>query len=103
MEGGDVMSQWIWGIASATQLGWGIRSLTKGYSGDTRFMPLKAFAVASLFLGSAASSSVLLLKHNGIHKVEDLVEAGANLRAKLGLRQHTQNKNMDDSRQKAQS
>ncbi|CAL0304627.1 unnamed protein product [Lupinus luteus] len=103
MVGGDVMNECLWGVASVTQFGWGVRSLTKGYSGDTRFMPLKAFAVASLFLGSAASASVLILKHSGIHKVEDLVEAGANLRAKLGLRQRTQNKNLDDSRQKAQS
>ncbi|XP_019459390.1 PREDICTED: uncharacterized protein LOC109359253 isoform X2 [Lupinus angustifolius] len=85
-------SEWIWGVATATQFGFGVRSLTKGYSGDNRFMPLKAFAVASLFLGSAASASVLILKYNGIHKVEDLVEAGANLRAKLGIRQRTQNK-----------
>ncbi|KAK7256439.1 hypothetical protein RIF29_29886 [Crotalaria pallida] len=89
MEGIDV-SEWMWGVASAAQLGWGVRSFSKGFVGDTRFMPLKAFAVASLFVGSAASASVLILKHNHIQKVEDLVEAGANLRAKLGLPQRTQ-------------
>ncbi|OIW01165.1 hypothetical protein TanjilG_17722 [Lupinus angustifolius] len=69
-------SEWIWGVATATQFGFGVRSLTKGYSGDNRFMPLKAFAVASLFLGSAASASVLILKYNGIHKKVEWVERG---------------------------
>ncbi|KAL2336867.1 hypothetical protein Fmac_011313 [Flemingia macrophylla] len=84
--------QWWWGMASAAQMGLGMRSFAKGYAGDSRFMPLKAFAVASLFVCSAASASVLLLQANGIYKVEDLMEAGANLRAKLGLPPRTQNK-----------
>ncbi|KAL1314860.1 uncharacterized protein LOC110263561 isoform X2 [Arachis ipaensis] len=78
-------TQWLWGAATAAQLGWGLRSYTQGFTGDSRFMPVKAFAVASLFVGSAASASVLILRSNGIHKVDDLIEAGANLRAKLGL------------------
>ncbi|KAK7373473.1 hypothetical protein VNO80_06882 [Phaseolus coccineus] len=81
-----------WGVAAAAQMGLGIRSFAKGYAGDSRFMPLKAFTVASLFLGSAASASVLLLQANGINGVQDLIEAGANLRAKLGLPPRTQNK-----------
>ncbi|KAK7293259.1 hypothetical protein RJT34_16122 [Clitoria ternatea] len=95
MEEGGI--QWGWGVASAAQMGLGIRSYAKGYAGDSRFMPFKAFAVASLFLGSAASASVLLLQANGIHTVEDLMVAGANLRAKLGLPPRTQNKNVSDS------
>ncbi|XP_047177783.1 uncharacterized protein LOC124844818 isoform X1 [Vigna umbellata] len=89
--------QWWWGVAAAAQMGLGMRSYAKGYAGDSRFMPLKAFTVASLFLGSAASASVLLLQSNGINGVEDLMEAGANLRAKLGLPPRTQNKKMDYS------
>lgn len=84
--------KWWWGVASAAQMGLGMRSFAKGYAGDSRFMPLKAFAVASLFVGSAASASLLILQANGIHKVEDLMEAGANLRAKLGLPPRTQDK-----------
>ncbi|RDX66285.1 hypothetical protein CR513_54952, partial [Mucuna pruriens] len=147
----DGGAQWWWGVASAAQMGLGMRTYAKGYAGDSRLMPFKAFAVASLFLGSAASASVLLLQANGIHRVllslpfhflidlllkvfqhyvdtmcctrypkqpfsfchqhltwdfvvcriichnldnivEDLIEAGANLRAKLGLPPRTQNK-----------
>ncbi|WVZ04899.1 hypothetical protein V8G54_018245 [Vigna mungo] len=149
--------QWWWGVAAAAQMGLGMRSYAKGYAGDSRFMPLKAFTVASLFVGSAASASILLLQSNGINggspfcfgwkddghvfvalnlkeglmpveflgsasyqgslslkedssvytaarvgrkklwwfsyfEVEDLMEAGANLRAKLGLPPRTQNK-----------
>ncbi|CAJ1779713.1 unnamed protein product [Sphenostylis stenocarpa] len=88
----DSRIQWWWGVASAAQMGLGMRSLAKGYAGDSRFMPFKAFTVASLFVGSAASASVLLLQANGINGVEDVMEAGANLRAKLGLPPRTQNK-----------
>ncbi|XP_061365030.1 uncharacterized protein LOC133308427 [Gastrolobium bilobum] len=95
-EGGGSVSggwsQWVWSVSSIAQMGLGIRSYRKGYAGDSGLMPLKAFAVASLFIGSAASASVVLLQANGIHKVEDLLEAGANLRAKLGLPPRTQNK-----------
>ncbi|XP_027336121.1 uncharacterized protein LOC113850017 [Abrus precatorius] len=90
-------SQWCWGAASATQIGLGLRYYAKGYAGDSRHMPFKAFAVASLFVGGAASATAVLLQANGIRRVEDLMEAGANLRAKLGLPPRTQNKNMDDS------
>jgi len=61
--------QWWWGVAAAAQMGLGMRSFAKGYAGDSRFMPLKAFTVASLFVGSAASTSVLLLQANGINGV----------------------------------
>jgi len=58
-----------WGVAAAAQMGLGIRSFAKWYAGDLRFMPLKAFTVSSLFLGSASSASVLLLQANGINGV----------------------------------
>ncbi|XP_057437228.1 uncharacterized protein LOC130729467 isoform X2 [Lotus japonicus] len=85
--------QWWWGVASAAQMGLAVRSFAKGCAEDSaRLMPLKAFTVASLFVGSAASASFLLLQVNGINGVEDLIKAGANLRAKLGLPRRTQNK-----------
>lgn len=73
-NGGDndkicINSHWYWAIASVSQLGWAVSSYRKGYTGDHRFMPLKAFAVASLFLGASASASVAFLKVSGIHKV----------------------------------
>lgn len=95
--GGGGGIQWLWGVASAAQMGLGVRSYRKGHAGDSCLMPLKAFTVASLFIGSAASASVFILHANGIHGVDDLIEAGANLRAKLGLRPRTPNKNMDES------
>ncbi|XP_058739502.1 uncharacterized protein LOC131611526 [Vicia villosa] len=88
---------WLWAVASAGQMGWGVRSYLKGYPGDSCLMPLKAFTVASLFIGSAASASIFILQSNGIHGVDDLIGAGANLRAKLGLRPRTPNKNLDES------
>ena len=58
-----------WAAASAAQLGWGIASFRKGYAGHSNLMPLKAFAVASLFVGAAASASLATLHASGIHKV----------------------------------
>lgn len=66
--GGGGGIQWWWGLASAAQMGLGIRSYVKG-AGDSRLMPLKAFTVASLFIGSAASASILILQSNGINGV----------------------------------
>lgn len=67
--GGGSKIQWLWGVASAAQMGLGVRSYIKGHAGDSCLMPLKAFTVASLFIGSAASASVLVLQANGIHGV----------------------------------
>ncbi|XP_060674649.1 uncharacterized protein LOC132804380 [Ziziphus jujuba] len=85
--GGD--SHWWWGMASAAQLGWGIVSFRRGYTGQSNLMPFKAFAVASLFVGSAASASVASLHSSDIHKVEDLMEVGASIRTGLGIRPRT--------------
>ncbi|KAJ0110430.1 hypothetical protein Patl1_00137 [Pistacia atlantica] len=46
-----------------------------GYAGDFRLMPVKAF-------GIAASASIAFLRASGIHKVEDLMEVGANIRTR---------------------
>ncbi|CAN1296586.1 hypothetical protein LINPERPRIM_LOCUS23186 [Linum perenne] len=50
-------------------MGWGVFSWRRGYAGDGSLMPLKAFAVASLFVGSAASASFCAIRASGIHKV----------------------------------
>ncbi|CAK7347800.1 unnamed protein product [Dovyalis caffra] len=86
-RGAGTKTQWWWwcAMASMAQLGWGISSLKKGYAGDSRYMPLKACAVASLFVGSAASASIAVLKASGMHTVEDFLEVGANMRTGLGI------------------
>ncbi|KAM3685459.1 hypothetical protein ACJW31_11G119200 [Castanea mollissima] len=75
-----------WALASAAQLGWAISSFKRGHAGDSHFMPFKAFSVASLFVGATATSAVSVLHVSGIHKVEDLLEVGANIRTGLGVR-----------------
>ncbi|PON70222.1 StAR lipid transfer-like protein [Trema orientale] len=84
-----IETHWWWGAASAGQLGWGIASFRRGYAGHSNLMPLKAFAVASLFVGAAASASFAALHASGIHKVEDMMEVGANMRTGLGIRPRT--------------
>lgn len=85
--GGGVETQWWWwwAMASMAKFGWGISAYKRGFAGDSRLMPLKAFAVASLFVGSAASASIASLQASGIHKVQDLIELGANIRTGLGV------------------
>ncbi|KAL0289697.1 UNVERIFIED_CONTAM: hypothetical protein Sangu_2606000 [Sesamum angustifolium] len=77
---------WWWAAASAGQLGWGISTFRKGYAGDSRLMPFKAFAVASLFVGAAASAAVASLRASGLRSVEDMKALGTNIRTELGLR-----------------
>ncbi|KAL9429924.1 hypothetical protein AB3S75_025332 [Citrus x aurantiifolia] len=61
-------THWWWALASTGQLGWGISSFRRGYAGDSRLMPVKAFGVASLFVGSAASASLAFLQASGIRR-----------------------------------
>ncbi|KAL4313208.1 hypothetical protein GQ457_01G050410 [Hibiscus cannabinus] len=96
-SGGDtdktrIATHWYWAIASVTQFGWAVSSYRKGYSGDHRLMPVKAFGVASLFLGASATASIAFLKASGIHKVEDLMDVGASIRTGLGIRGRTGDK-----------
>ena len=79
-------SHWWWALASAAQFGWGVFSYRRGGGGDSSLMPVKAFGVASLFVGAAASAAFGVLHASGIHKVEDLKEMGANIRTGLGVR-----------------
>ncbi|TQE01193.1 hypothetical protein C1H46_013216 [Malus baccata] len=48
-----------WTGASAAQLGWAVMSSRKGCAGNSFTMPLKAFAVASLYVGSIAPRASL--------------------------------------------
>ncbi|XP_009789350.1 uncharacterized protein [Nicotiana sylvestris] len=82
--GGTAHHRW-WAAASTGQLVWGIHAFRKGYAGECRLMPLKAFGVASLFVGAIASASVASLQASGIHSVEDMKAVGASIRTGLGL------------------
>ncbi|KAL3738936.1 hypothetical protein ACJRO7_020338 [Eucalyptus globulus] len=82
--GTGIGSHWWWAMGGAAQLGLGISSCLKGYGGGPGLMPLKAAAVASLFVGATACASVAALHASGIRKVEDLIEIGANIRTNLG-------------------
>ncbi|KAJ4727238.1 StAR lipid transfer-like protein [Melia azedarach] len=95
-SGGGGGTHWWWALASAAQLGCGIWSFRKGYAGDSCLMPIKAFGVASLFVGSAASASAAFLQASGIHKVEDLIDVGANIRTRLGIRPRISERKIDD-------
>ncbi|KAL6557257.1 hypothetical protein OROMI_017607 [Orobanche minor] len=85
-EGVAVEGYWGWAVASTAQLGWGISATRKGYAGDSTIMPFKAFAVASLFVGAAASAAVASLRFSGVRSVEDMKALGTNIRTGLGLR-----------------
>ncbi|CAH2041050.1 unnamed protein product [Thlaspi arvense] len=77
---GGLGGHWWWAVASTAQLALGMNSYRKGYSGDSRFMPFKAFAVASLFVGASASAAVASLRASGIHSecTLGMPPAGAN-------------------------
>ncbi|CAL5401301.1 unnamed protein product [Camellia sinensis] len=90
--GGGGGGYWWWSAASTAQLALGIKSYRKGFSGDSRFMPLKAFSVASLFVGATASAAVAFLHSSGIHSVEDIKQVGANIRNGLRIPPRAQDK-----------
>ncbi|XP_060218952.1 uncharacterized protein LOC132645774 [Lycium barbarum] len=73
-----------WALASGGQLVWGIYALRRGYAGESGMMPLKAFAVASLFVGATASASMASLRAYGIYSVEDMKVVGESIRTGLG-------------------
>ncbi|KAL9295641.1 hypothetical protein AtEden1_Chr3g0217881 [Arabidopsis thaliana] len=81
----DGSGHWWWALGSGAQIMWGVRLIRRGYAGDVRLMPLKAFGVASLFVGSLATSSVALVRATGIHTVQDAIDLGANIRTNLGV------------------
>ncbi|GJX28096.1 hypothetical protein Tco_0236175 [Tanacetum coccineum] len=75
-----------WAAASGAQLVWGIYSIRKGYSGDSRLMPLKAFGVASIFVGAIATATIGTFSASGIHSVRDAIEVGESIRSSLGVK-----------------
>ncbi|KAL1190923.1 hypothetical protein V5N11_025663 [Cardamine amara subsp. amara] len=81
----DGSAHWWWAMGSGAQIMWGVRLIRRGYAGDMRLMPLKAFGVASLFVGALGTSSVALVRATGIHTVQDAIELGANIRTNLGV------------------
>lgn len=66
---GAFEGHWPWASAGAAQLGWGVASIKRGYAGQNNLMPLKAFAVATLFVGGASSTAVAMLQLSGIRSV----------------------------------
>nr|GLL40758.1 uncharacterized protein LOC109183076 [Ipomoea trifida] len=83
-DGGNA-EYWWWAAASTGQLGWGISALRRGYAGSSNLMPVKAFFVASLFVGATASAAVASLLASGIHSVEDMKTVGASIRTGVGI------------------
>lgn len=65
-----------WSAASVIQLGTGIYSYRKVRSGECRLMPLKAFGIASLFVGAGFTSVFAVVAANGIHSVRSLLSDG---------------------------
>ncbi|PIA50333.1 hypothetical protein AQUCO_01300818v1 [Aquilegia coerulea] len=85
--GGDIEGHWWWALASATQAVTGIVAYRRGRRSESQFlMPLRAFFVASLVVGSGATAIAGCLSASGIHKIEDLKNVGKNLRSGLGVR-----------------
>ncbi|GFP91098.1 hypothetical protein PHJA_001253800 [Phtheirospermum japonicum] len=87
-----VEGYWWWAAASTAQLGLGISAVRRGHAGESTFMPLKAFAVASLFVGAAASASMATLRFSGLQSVEDMKALGTNIRTGLGVRPRARDK-----------
>ncbi|CAN6562500.1 unnamed protein product [Malus baccata var. baccata] len=67
-SGGSHTHLW-WAGASAAQLAWAVMSSRKGCAGNSFTMPFKAFAVASLYVGSVATAGVAGLHASGIREV----------------------------------
>jgi hypothetical protein len=68
-ESGRTFSHKWWALASVAQLGWGVSSVRRGCVEESSLMPLKAFSVASFFIGAATSASVSALHASSIYKV----------------------------------
>eukprot|EP01018_Ginkgo_biloba_P026866 Gb_34030 [translate_table: standard] len=71
-----------WAASSAAQLSLAVAAYRKG-CGDA-LMPVKAFGVASLFVGAGACAIGGALHVGGIKEVDDLVRVGESIRKGLG-------------------
>ncbi|GFP79894.1 hypothetical protein PHJA_000132800, partial [Phtheirospermum japonicum] len=58
-----------WAATSTAKLGLGISAIRRGHTGESTFMPFKAFSVASLFVGVAASAAMASLHSSGLQSV----------------------------------
>ncbi|GFQ05132.1 hypothetical protein PHJA_002657300, partial [Phtheirospermum japonicum] len=58
-----------WAAASTTKLGLGISAIKRGHAGESTFMPFKAFSVASLFVGVAASAAMASLHSSDLQSI----------------------------------
>ncbi|TQD73801.1 hypothetical protein C1H46_040666 [Malus baccata] len=58
-----------WAGASAGQLGWALMSSRKGYADNSFTMPFKAFAIASLYVGSIATAGIAGLHASSIREI----------------------------------
>ncbi|RZR73314.1 hypothetical protein BHM03_00022652 [Ensete ventricosum] len=68
-EGGGPRRWWWWAAASSSQLVAGIAWYRRGYCGNGVTMPFKAFAIATMFVGSGATAVGGSLLATGIHDV----------------------------------
>ncbi|KAK1262524.1 hypothetical protein QJS04_geneDACA018426 [Acorus gramineus] len=80
MGSGGGGGEWWWAAASAAQMAAGVVSYRRGCGPSGAAMPFKAFAVASLFVGAAATAAAGTLRGSGIHKVDDLKRVGEDIR-----------------------
>ncbi|THU55226.1 hypothetical protein C4D60_Mb11t04340 [Musa balbisiana] len=78
--GGGGRRWWWWAAASSTQLAAGIAWYRRGCSGSGVTMPFKAFAIATMFVGSGATAVGGALLATGIDDVDDMKEVGASVR-----------------------
>ncbi|KAF5191882.1 Star lipid transfer-like protein [Thalictrum thalictroides] len=83
----DIESHWWWALGSATQAVTGMVAYRRGRRSESQhLMPLRAFFVASLVVGTGATAIAGCLSASGIHKIEDLKNVGKNIRTGLGVR-----------------
>ncbi|XP_004307001.1 PREDICTED: uncharacterized protein LOC101294885 [Fragaria vesca subsp. vesca] len=78
-------SHFIWAGASGAQFTWAVVLYRKGSGPHSTSMPFRAFLVASLIVGAGATAAFAGIRASGIHKVEDLIRLGANIRTGLGV------------------
>ncbi|CAN8254125.1 unnamed protein product [Cochlearia groenlandica] len=93
----DGSAHWWWSLGSGAQIMWGVRCIRRGYAGNINLMPLKAFGVASLFVGAIATTSVAFLSATGIHTVQDAIDLGDAIRTNIGAPSHLPEKQITET------
>ena len=83
--GGGQAKRWPWwAAASAAQAAAGVAWFRRGRGGAAVAMPLKAFAIASLFVGAGATAAAGVLAA-GVGSVRRLIEASVPVRRTILL------------------